>query len=211
MKKLMFLSLLAVACPLFAERRVDVFFDFEGVKTTGDPKSFGPGARFIPDFDTGGGLGGGVNWFLSDRVSVETKVAGMAAEMHLRVVTSDSVQNVNLGHVQMYPISAMLQWHMAERRMFRPYLGAGAVHTILRNIDKPLPGASGVRFKDPTGLVVGGGLEISLGRKWAIFGDARYIPMETESRATFTGTQSFTTFNTRPLILSTGLSYSLRR
>ncbi len=211
MKKLLFLSLLLLATPLFAQRRVDVFFDLEGVRKTGGNRSFAPGARFVPEFDTGGGIGGGINWFLTDRVSVETKVAAVTADMSLSVVTPGTAITFRAGDAKLYPISAMIQWHMAERRMLRPYLAVGAVHTILKDIDRNLGVATGIRFKNPTGLAVGGGLEISFGRRWSIFGDARYVPIETEARATFVGTPAMTVFNAKPLIVSTGISYSVRR
>lgn len=210
MKKLMFLSLLLAALPVFAQRRVDLFFDLEGVHRTGSTRSFAPGtARFEPTFGTGGGLGGGLNFFLTDRLSLETKVAGLVSRMHVHIFIGDRVANVTLGNAQIYPISAILQWHPVEKASFRPYVGVGAVHTILRNINKTVSGsnATGIRFRDPTGLAIDGGLEISLGSKWSVFGDARYVPVETTSRATFVGAGAATELSVRPLVVSTGLSY----
>jgi hypothetical protein len=36
---------------------------------------------------------------------------------------------------------------------------------------------------DPTGLVVDGGPEFNLGRRFSLLADARYVPIETKSRA----------------------------
>src|ERR1043165_4063794 len=97
---------------------------------------------------------------------------------------------------------------MLEGVALRPYIGAGAVHTVLRNINRQVgEGATGIRFKDPTGLVVDGGLELSLGRKWSFLGDARYVPMETNSRVTFPGTTSALDMKVKPLIVSFGAGY----
>jgi outer membrane protein len=213
MKKLMFLSLLLFAAPLLAQDRIDLLFDVEGARPASTVKSIAPGVQFIPRFDTGGGLGVGVNWFFGNRVSLETKIAGIGSRMHLRIVGSDSIVNVDLGNAQIYPISAMLQWHVLERGAIRPYLGAGAVYTILRNIEKQIPSsnATGIEFKDPIGLAIGGGLEWSFSKQWGIYGDARYVPIGTKSRANFLNTTSVTQFNTRPLIISTGIAYRLRR
>lgn len=212
MKKLMLLSLLLMATPAAAQNRVDVFFDVEGVRRASRNVSYTPGIHFEPNFDTGGGIGGGINWFFSDRVSLEAKIAGIATELHLRIVGTDSIFLADLGYAQLYPISAMVQWRMLERGALRPYVGAGAVYTIVRNIEKEIPSttATGIEFKDPVGLLVGGGLEWSLSKKWSLYGDARYVPMETESRASFTNTAAVTRFKTRPLIVSTGISYRLR-
>lgn len=210
MKKLLFLSLLLVASPTFGQRRIDFLFDLEGVHRSGKTRSFSPGSvRFEPSFNNGGGIGAGLNFYLSDRVSLEAKVAGIESAMHVRIIGQDSVQNIDLGHGQIYPISAILQWHPVEHGTFRPYIGAGAVHTILRNINRQIPGSSatGIRFHDPTGVAVDGGVELSLGSKWSLYGDARYVPLESKGRATFVGANSVTELSVRPLIVSTGVAY----
>src|SRR5438132_3293487 len=171
MKKLLFLSLFVAATPLLGQRRTDLFFDVEGARRTGSTRSFTPGTiHFDPRFSSGGGVGGGLNFFFSDRMSLETKVAGLASKTHITIIGQDSVQNIDLGYAQLYPISAVLQWHPVEHGTFRPYIGAGAVHTILRNINKNIPSstATGVKFRDPTGLVVDGGLEWDLGSRWSL-------------------------------------------
>jgi outer membrane protein W len=210
MTKLMFLSLLFFAAPVVAQNRVDFLFDLEGVHRTGGSTSYAPNTlRFEPSFHTGGGIGAGLNFFVSDRVSIETKAAWLEAPMQLRVVGRDTVQILNLGDVQFYPLSAVLQWHPLERSALRPYLGAGVVYTIMRGVDRTIPNtpATSIEFRNPTGLVVDAGLEWSLGSRWSLAGDARYVPMETTSRATFVGTPSSTEIHTRPLIVSTGVAY----
>ena len=208
-------SLLATVLMLFfaasagAEQRLEIFFDAEGVRRSGVTSDFSTGpTRFEPLFRTGGGVGGGLNFFLSDRVSLEAKVAALATKTRVRIVGSDFIGTADLGWAQLYPISAVLQWHLLERGAIRPYIGAGAVHTVLRNINKQVgAGATGVRFKDPTGVVLDGGLEFSLARKWSLLGDARYVPIETKSRVSFPGTSSGLNMNVRPLIVSFGAGY----
>ncbi len=208
-KSLIAAAVLFVAISAAAQRRVDLFFDVEGVRRTGSTRAFTPGVtRFDPQFRTGGGIGGGLNWFFSDRVSLEAKVAGLATKTRISVIGTDFVAVADLGWAQLYPISGVLQWHMAERGAVRPYVGAGVVHTILKNINRRVgDGATGIRFKDPTGIVVDGGLEFSLGKKWSLLGDARYVPMETKSRVSFPGTTSSLEMHVRPLIVSFGLAY----
>ena len=202
-------ALLALAASAAAQRRVEVFFDAEGVRRSGATFSFTPGVtRFEPQFNTGGGVGGGLNFFLSDRVSLGAKVAGLGTKVRVRIIGSDFIGTADLGWAQLYPISGVLQWHLLERGAVRPYVGAGVVHTILRNVNRQVgAGATGIRFKDPTGIVVDGGLEFSLGRKWGVLADARYVPMETNSRVSFPGTSSTLAMHVRPLIVSFGLGY----
>jgi outer membrane protein len=209
MQKLLAAALLAlVAMPLAAQRRVDVIFDVEGVRSNSKPKEFTPNeTRFEPRFGTGGGLGFGVNWFFSDRVSLETKAAVLESKIKVRTTGSDFIAFADLGRAQIYPITAILQWHLNEHGAIRPYIGAGAGYTILRDIEKSASGFSGVSFDDPIGLVVDGGLEWRLSKKWGLNGDVRYIPIETSSRARFVGTSSSVELDSRPLIASAGIVY----
>ena len=80
MKSAVVIAVALVAIPAFAQRRVDIFFDVEGVKRTGRLSTFSPGTtRFEPSFQNGGGAGGGFNLFVSDRLSFEAKVAALTA------------------------------------------------------------------------------------------------------------------------------------
>jgi outer membrane protein len=209
MKPLVIATVLSLATSASAQERVDLFFDAEGVHRSGMVSSFTPGVtRFEPQFNTGGGVGGGLNFFLTDRVSLEAKLAALGTKVRVRIIGSDFVGVADLGWAQLYPISAVIQWHLLERGAFRPYIGGGVVHTILRNVNKRVgAGASGIRFKDPTGLVVDGGVEFKVARKWSLLADARYVPMETNSRVTFPGTTSSLDMHVRPLIVSFGLGY----
>jgi outer membrane protein len=204
------IALLAVlvSAPLMAQRRIDFLLDAEGARRTGQNDSFTPGFRFDPQFGTGGGAGVGLNFFLSDHVSVEAKAAALESRLRVRVVGADFIATADLGRAQIFPISAVLQWHLSEHGTIRPYLGAGVAHVILRNVNRSIaPSATGIHFKDPTGLVVDGGLEFNLSKRFGIYGDARYIPVETKSTASFVGTASTVQMNVRPLIVSGGIAW----
>jgi outer membrane protein len=201
------LTILAAA-PLMAQRRIDLLIDAEGARRTGHNEAFTPGIRFDPQFGTGGGAGVGLNFFLSDRVSIEAKAAALESRLRVRIVGSDFIATADLGRVQIFPISAILQWHLSEHGTIRPYLGAGVAHVILRDVNHSVTSsATGIHFKDPTGLVVDGGLEFNLSKRFGIYGDARYIPVETKSTASFVGTSSEVKMNVRPLIVSGGIAW----
>lgn len=208
-KQLLAAALVTLAAmPLLAQRRVDLIVDAEGVRRTARPTGFTPNqTRYEPRFNTGGGLGVGINWFFSDRVSLETKAAILESDVRVRITGSDYIAFADLGRAQIYPITAVLQWHLNEHGALRPYLGAGAGYTILRNIERSGTGFTGVRFRDPVGLVLDGGIEWRLSSKWGLSGDVRYIPMETNSRATFVGTSSSANVNARPVIVGFGIIY----
>jgi outer membrane protein W len=198
---------IGLAGTALAQRSVAIFVDAEGVHRSSVVKFEPNTVQYVPRFDNGGGIGGGINFFFSDRVSLEMKVAALASRLHLRRSGSDFVAVADLGYAQIYPITALLQWHVFEHASFRPYIGAGAGHVILRNIDKRAIGTTGITFEDPTGLVVDGGLEISLSKRWSVIGDARYTPIETRSEARFIGTSSRAEIDVKPLVISTGIAF----
>jgi len=202
--------LVAFTVPVAAQRRVDLLVDAEGVRRTGGNEfiHFEPlTTRFDPSFQTGGGIGGGVNWFFSDRVSLELKVAALESRLMVRAFGLDNVANISLGHAYIYPITAIAQWHMTEHGAIRPYVGAGVAHIILHNVNHRGGLIGGIDFKDPTGVVVDGGLEWRVSPKWSFTGDARYVPIETNSAATFVGTGSSIRMHVKPLIASFGVAY----
>jgi outer membrane protein W len=206
------LFLLMLAAPLLAQRRVDLILDVEGVRRTGSNSGFVPNSiQYMPSFGTGGGIGGGVDWFLSDRTSLEMKVAALESNLRVRVAGSDFIANADLGNAEIYPISLLLKWRMNEHAALRPWLGAGVAHIILRNINGKSGAVGGVRFQDPTGAVIDGGLEWSLSKRLSLVGDARYVPIETSAHASFTAAPgaSGTTvqMHVKPLIVGFGIAY----
>lgn len=198
------LVLLLAAAPAFAQRGVELILDIEGVRRS-EHTEFRPNeVRFQPQFDDGGGVGGGINWHFSDHVSLELKVAGLASELRVRRTGSDFVTVQELGYAQIYPITAIVQWHMLEGVAIRPYVGAGAAYVILRNIDNDEGTAE---FEDPTGLVVNGGVKVPMSSRWALFADARYVPVESRATARFGGQTQPQVIDVRPLIVSFGVTW----
>src|SRR6266550_3784982 len=106
------LLLVLLAASAAAQQRVEIFFDAEGVRRSGSASKFTTGTRFEPQFRTGGGVGGGLNFFFSDRVSLEAKVAALATKVRVRIIGSDFIGTADLGWAQLYPISAVVRWHL---------------------------------------------------------------------------------------------------
>ena len=184
---------------------VELLVDAEGVhRQSGGGASLSSGYR--PEFDNGGGLGVGVNWFFTGRVSLEVKAAVLATEMRLRTVQGDFVGTVNVGSVNMIPVTALVQWHPFEEGALRPYVGAGVAHIFVEDIDAEglIPRTD---FSNPTGLVVDGGVRFSLSSRWSLTGDARYVPIETSGSVRFGDGASEAELDVRPLVVGFGIAY----
>jgi len=210
MKKWCLLLLVALAAlPVFAQRGVDLLLDVEGVRRTGKTEIPIGSQEITPEFTNGWGAGAGFNVWLSDRMSIEAKASGFRSRLHVTTVGSDFVGHLDLGHAQIYPIMVALQWHPMEHGMMRPYIGVGAAHIILKNVNEEIgnSGATGIEFSDPTGLMLDAGLRIHISNKWDAFGDIRYVPVETRGDTTFPGTNATVRLEVKPLIAAFGVAY----
>lgn len=206
MKRLALAVMVILAMPVAAESRVGIIVDVEGVRRHEIDPVPGP-VRYEPTFDNGGGLGVGVNWHLSDRFSIEGKVAGLATKMTLRIVGSDFIGNSDLGYAQLYPIMLVAQWHPMEGKSVRPYVGFGLAHIILRNIEESSSNPP-VEFDDPTGVVLNGGIRVPISSRWSFNADARYIPVESQGTVRFLGVNpTRADIDVRPLVIGLGIVY----
>ncbi|MGZ5434328.1 MAG: hypothetical protein ACXW29_00070 [Thermoanaerobaculia bacterium] len=89
----------------------------------------------------------------------------------------------DLGYAQAHPITVLLHWHRQTLEL------------------------SGVHFEDPTGLVVDSGGRVSVSRRFSVYVDARYTPIETWSHVTFGGTVSSARIGDKPMIVFTGITF----
>ena len=189
-----------------AQDRVELIVDVEGVHRQNGGAVSGAGSAYQPEFENGGGFGLGVNWHFSGRVSLEVKAAVLASDMSLRVEEGDFVALVDVGYVNMVPVTALVQWHPFEKGSLRFYVGAGVAHVFIEDIE-----AEGLvprtEFSNTTGLVVDAGLRIPMSKRWSFTGDARYIPVETSGTARFGPNGIEGNLDVRPLIVSFGLAY----
>lgn len=164
------------------------------------------GNIYDPEFDTGGGLGLGVNWYFTDRLSLEGKVSALTSRSRLRVVLPDFIATVELERANIYPVMATLQWHpFADGGTFRPYIGVGAAYVIVQGI-AGTELTPEIDFNNPTGLLVNGGVRFRLSDQWDLLGDARWVPIETQARARF-GEDPEVDLDVRPLIVGFGVAY----
>lgn len=169
-----------------------------------------PGQQsFFPEFSNGWGAGAGLNWWWSDRVSLEAKASGFRSRLRITAVGSDYVANIDLGHAQIYPIMAMVQWHPLEHGTFRPYIGAGATYVILKNVNEQIGniGVRGIEFNDPTGLLLDAGTRIHFSDRWSAIADVRYVPVESKGETKFPGSTQTIRLQVKPLIAGFGVAY----
>jgi len=133
------------------------------------------------DFDAGAGIGVGVLYTFSSRWGVEAKASFAQMDATVRTILSDAVFTLELGEVKAVPLTVVLQWRPLERE-WNPYIGAGGAYMFLAGVE--VPGSSQtVGFDATTGVVLNGGMDVELSKRWLVNLDLKYIPFETASEA----------------------------
>ena len=128
------------------------------------------------EFDVGSGVGVGLLWEFGQRWALETKASWGMTEATAYIISPDAIVALELGDLDVIPLTAVVQWRPKMGGDWNPYLGVGAAHIFFGR----LPLVQGdVEFEDDTALVINAGLDIALTERWFINGDLKYLPVET--------------------------------
>jgi outer membrane protein len=194
---------LLVVLPAAAQNR---FFDLTAsavwVDPTGDSSFDDLSDPASIDFDADTGYGAAVNFFVSDRISIELAASKTSPEGTIR----RRALGGGTTSVDIVPITGVVQFHFAPNSFIDPYIGAGAAYMLLGDVD----GADDIQAidaKDDVGLAVNAGLAIKLGDRVAIVADGKYVPIESDATARIVGSnnESQGTIDVSPIILSAGI------
>lgn len=209
------LALVACASPLLAQQgRFDVLVTGQWVNRIGgdDSRQLAPGETFRAEFETGSGLGFGLNYFFADQWSLEVKGAAFRSGLQLRGQGSDFSYVLDLGGANIFPVTALLQHHFKRRGSWEPYVGAGISYIIVQDVESDRLEQLGVErleFGEQSGLVAAVGSSFWFADSWAVIGDLRYVPISSEAETRFVGTEPTSSdFEVTPLIVSAGIRYS---
>lgn len=156
------------------------------------------------DFDSSAGLGAGILWE-EGQWGLEVKASFTRTDITVKSVLSDAVFLLDLGTVDVIPVTALIQYRFHNSGDMTPYIGAGAALIHLSSIQVPESDEK-IEFDDDYGFVVNAGFDVELSRQWALNLDGRYIPLETASsgEASVFGRNEI---RLEPLIWSAGLRY----
>ena len=157
------------------------------------------------DFEAGPGIGAGLLWQPSSQWAVELKASFARMDVQVRTRTSDAIFILDLGSVDVLPLTAIVQYRPDLAGDWDPYIGAGVAHVILDDLS--IEGSDErVRFDSDTGLALAAGLDVALSERWFLNFDLKYVPFET-------GSASESAFGTtgdvrlEPMLASAGVRY----
>lgn len=214
--------MLLMAVPTFAQTRsVDISAFATWVDPQGDTLTVDDDeGDFDVDtnFDSDQGFGAAINVFWGNRISSEFAASVVEPEGSF----NDEEGNIGLGGLEMIPITATLQFHLAPNATFDPYIGAGVAYVLFDEADIDFDDADeeinvrAIDFDDDYGFVLNAGANVSFGAL-GLYLDAKYVPVESSVSAVFAGddgddddddeTADFGEVEVNPLMLSAGLSF----
>jgi len=136
---------------------------------------------FATEYEDGYGLGLSINRFFGPMLSVEASAFYLRNDAALVLPGNLAI---DLGTVNLRPISLGAQLHLPRRTRFDPYIGAGAAYVVagqLSSRDLGSGGVGNVELENGITYYVNAGIGVQLGQALAIVADARYLPFETDS------------------------------
>ena len=207
--KTAFLITLLAALPALAQTPIDVSVFAAWVDAQGDT-AFEEGLE--ADFESGTGFGVAVNWFWGNRLSTEFAASAVSLDAGLEAADEGDNEDeeflIDLGSVDLTPITATLQFHFARDSRIDPYVGVGAAWVLagdLESEDLDLLEIGEVEVDDEFTYLLNAGLGVHFTNTFGLYLDAKYIPLEPATRAA--GDPEDVEIEINPVIFSAGLKF----
>jgi outer membrane protein W len=158
-------------------------------------------------FDDANGFGISANFFWGRRISTELAVYSLRSDAVL-TGSGNLPYALDLGSMNLTPITGTLQFHFAREAFLSPYVGVGVAHVIVGNLesdDLNLVGIGPIDVDDEFSYVANAGLSLRLTPNFSLGLDAKYIPLRPGSRAL--GDVQDVELRIDPLIVSVGARF----
>ncbi|HSP13345.1 MAG TPA: OmpW family outer membrane protein [Thermoanaerobaculia bacterium] len=152
-------------------------------------------------FDRAKGSGVSFNHFWTESISTEFAVHSIRAKAAIDVEGTHVLQ---AGKLKLMPVTANVQWHPMRESMFSPYVGAGLARVSsndLSSSDLDLAGIGNVKIGNKMTWDANAGVNILIGRAFALAVDGKYIALEPDAKAN--GSSEKLKLN--PLVISAGV------
>ncbi len=152
-------------------------------------------------FDNAKGFGVSFNHFWTGALSTEFSVYSLRANSGIDIA---GTRTLDAGRLKLMPLTANVQWHFARGSMFAPYIGAGLAYVSAKDLssaDLDLAGIGRVKIDHKASWDANAGVNIGIGKMFAVAVDGKYIKYEPDSSAA--GSTEKLTLN--PVVISAGV------
>jgi outer membrane protein W len=136
------------------------------------------------DLADASGFGVNVRFDRGGRFSTELAVFSFSSDARLTAGPTDSGP-ARLGSLRVTPLTATMQLHPAQGRLFRPWLGGGIAYVLSGELGGREPDSAGngrIEVDDELTWVASAGVDFSVTPALGVGLDTRYIPMTARSR-----------------------------
>jgi outer membrane protein W len=152
-------------------------------------------------FDNAKGFGVSFNHFWTGPLSTEFSVSSLRANAGIDIA---GTRALDAGQLKLMPFTANLQWHFARGSMFAPYIGAGLAYVSAKDLssaDLDAAGIGRVKIDHKASWDANAGVNIGLGKMFAVAIDGKYIKYEPDSTAAGTTEK----LKLDPVVISAGI------
>jgi outer membrane protein len=207
--KLFVLALILVAVPLFAQDATDPGRDHKhqltvyASKVDFDDTDFG--TDFTTDFENDPSFGASLNCFFTPHFAAEVSAFSLRSKASLLV---GGTAALDLGKLDLTPISLGAQFHILGDRRFDPYIGAGVSYIIANDFhsaDLEAVNLGTIELDSKASYYLNAGVAVEIIHGLGLVVDARKFNYETSSRSSVTGVEQ--DLDLSPLVLSGGLRF----
>jgi outer membrane protein W len=134
-------------------------------------------------FDNAKGYGVSFNHFWTGALSTEFSVSSLRANGGIDIA---GTRALDVGRLKLMPFTANLQWHIARGSMFAPYIGGGLAYVSAKDLssaDLDTAGIGRVKIDHKASWDANAGVNIGIGKMFAVALDGKYIKYEPDSSA----------------------------
>ena len=177
-------------------------------------------------------------WFTMSRIDETTQPAGMfdpgratgymlsankffggtsvelavAYQIHDTAFTAaDSEDSLEIGQLQVLPVTATIQRHFLRDSLFSPYVGVGVAYLLTGDVEEDVLSEELdielIEISDEVTWTAQVGIDFILSETLAVGLDAKYIPATAESRLIGADPGEAVDFEMNTLLISAGLKY----
>lgn len=196
-RSLILLSLFLL--PLTATAQMNDLGVFISTSQFEDSEIDDAGDIFDVDFDEDMGYGILYNRFWTNNFSTEVAYQKLGADLtvSLEDVAADA------GDLDLDVLSATAQWHFAKGSLISPYIGAGAAYISGQAGSITGDELEDVDLESDVDFLANAGINVGLGRSFAVFLDGKYIMYEARGE----DDTDDDALDINPLVLSGGIKF----
>lgn len=146
-----------------------------------------PRGTEVENSDDSGAATVGLSWFVTDKIALE--LWGASASDTDVEIDVENGRDIGVASYSTRPLALSVQYHFVDlfqagALRFSPFLGLGYHYTEVSKVrsNAALADYAGLDIDSGGGVAATAGLDVSIGQRWFVRGDVRYLSWSSESK-----------------------------